>query len=252
MFNRMKEKKEVDRQKKAKQKISDELFSAVSNSDLDAVINIVNEHGTDPEIINVTRAELRHHHKCHGKTVLIHAVRIGNVGVVNALLKAPCINANLRDDEMHPGLASGMQNNNALLAAVNNKNLAIVEILANRVDVNVNAVASGGETPLICAVENFPAAVPVLLAVKGINPNAKNHEGKTALHLACLRRNPMQSDMPPYMKELLSHALTKFDVADNAGFTPLMYAIKRNDQSLIYELSAYRRENQYASSILRM
>lgn len=251
MFNRMKEKKEVERQKKAKKKISDELFSAVSNGALYKVISIVNEHGTDPEIMNATRVNL-HHHKCHGQSVLIHAVRKGNVEIVNALLKAPCINTNLRDDEMHLGWASWMLNNNALLAAVNSKNLALVEILANRIDVNVNAVASGGETPLICAVENFPAAVPVLLAVKGINPNAKNHEGKTALHLACLRRNPMQPEMPRYMKELLSHPLTKFDITDNADMTPLMYAVKRNDDPLIYELSAYRSENQQASSSLRM
>lgn len=251
MFNRIKVKREVDRQKKAKKKISDELFSAISNSVLDKVINIVNEHGTDPEIINATRVNL-HHHKCHGQTVLIHAVRKGNVAMVNALLKAPCINVNLRDDEMHVGWSSSMLNNNVLLAAVNSKNLALVEILANRLDVNVNAVASGGETPLICAVENFPAAVPVLLRIKGINPNAKNHEGKTALHLACLRRNPMQPELPQYMQELLNHSLTKFDVVDHAGMTPLMYAIKRNDQSLIDELTAYRSENQQVSSSLRM
>lgn len=237
MFHRIKEKREVDRQKNAKQKISDDLFEAVTNRDLDKVIKIVNEHGNDPEIINAAKTNhLLRKNKKHGVPVLIHAVRAGDAAIVNALLQSPCININMRDEETQPELASALQHNNALLAAVNNKKIEIVEILAARKDVNVNAVAQGGESPLICAVENFPAAVPVLLRIEGVNLNAKNIHGKTALHLACLRRNPLNPVLPRYLTELLNHDATSLDVTDNDGWTPLMYAIKRSDYTLIYLL----------------
>lgn len=235
MFNHIKEKREAGRQKKAKQIVSDNLFAAVTNNDLAQVVRIIDEHGKDPEIINSTKTDsMLRQHKCHGKTVLIHAVRVGNPEIVRAILKAPCINVNMRDDELRAELPSCRQHNNALLSAVNHKKLEIVEILAAREDVNVNAVAHGGESPLICAVENFPAAVPVLLRVTGINVNAQNDEGKTALHFACLRRNPMSPVMPQYLLELLNHDSTKLDIKDKEGNTPLSYAHKRGD-SLLYD-----------------
>jgi ankyrin repeat protein len=114
--------------------------------------------------------------------------------------------------------------------------VGIVELLAAQPGMDVNAPCLSGKTPLMLVVDYCPAALPALLKVTDLNVNAQDYEQRTALHLACLRRNPLDERLPAYIKLLLNVPDLDKNIMDAHGYTPMMYALKRKDAVLTEEL----------------
>ena len=71
--------------------------------------------------------------------------------------------------------------------------------------------------------------------------DAHNHVGRTALHLACLRRNPYEATVPEYIKLLLKNRNIDRNVPDAEGKTVLMVALERRDavlEDFLYQAGA--------------
>lgn len=248
MFGRLKAKKEHSEQKKEKKKIARDLQKAAMFGWIDNVLELVAKHGDDPQIIN-----WREKHKpgfmsgaeiFFGPTALITAARQGHAEVVRALLKAKSIDVNLVDqaepviEGLRPGVRSirpsspDFYNNTALLAAITAKHLDVANVLAARADVSVNAETGSGMTALIAAVKYVPSCLPALLKMEGVNVNAQDKAGCTALTHACLRRNEYGA-IQDYIYQLLGVKGINVDVADENGWTPLMHVARRGDHELV-------------------
>jgi len=106
----------------------------------------------------------------------------GGVCVAKALLKKGA-NVNYTDKD----------GNTALLLAVKNHHIELVETLLKEKDININAVDQNGYTPLYWAVKyhlhwddenNYTELVEILLKEEGINVNVVDRNGDTLLYWA--------------------------------------------------------------------
>lgn len=250
MFNRWKEKLEHKRKDKQPD-IAFNLRKAAISGATEKVTQILNECHRDPEIVNKVERQKIDEIKQNGATALILAARHGHLEVVKILLAVQGIDLNAVD-HLRPVIESAKSgaisfrpdfneqkdywHNNALHAAAVTKHVEIVELLAATPGMDVNAPCMSGKTPLMLVVDYCPAALPALLQVPGLKVNAQDKDKRTALHLACLRRNPHEERLPAYIKLLLKVPGIDLNLADEHGYTPLMYALKRNDTALIEEL----------------
>ena len=102
--------------------------------------------------------------------------------------------------------------------ACEGKNMEIVKLFIDQ-GVNVNATDAFGMSALHCAVwKGNPQLLELLLQHKG-NPNLRNEEGKTPLYMAC-----QQDDCMECARLLIEHAETDINLADNCHRTPLLEA----------------------------
>lgn len=218
----------------------------------------------------------------YGQSILMPAIRIGDVALLDQLLSANDFDCNRLDSEGWSPLAKaaeaghdatlqrlltvdGINVNGAggyartppLLHAAYRSSQPMIEQLLRAKDIEVNLADDTGTTPLIQAtrmadyynVERLLAVegidvnkhdlngdtalieaagrgsydiVGMLLDVKGIEINAQNKRGRTAVTKAVLRGHNS-------VLELLLRAgrgVIQADLADEDGFTPLMYAAR--------------------------
>ncbi len=115
----------------------------------------------------------------HGQTPLIRAVAKSQVACIKMLLNHPETLVNLRDDN----------GNTAFTTAA--PTLQLLQLLAERDDVDINARNNLGDTALIRTARNdhCPKAVRFLLELKGIDINAVNNDGDSALMCAAAAGN---------------------------------------------------------------
>ncbi len=138
-----------------------------------------------------------------GNTALLSAVHQGNREIVKLLLEQPNINVNIQNQTNWTPLMMAVWLNNTeivrmfcarsdvdvnkgnlLISAADSGSREIVQLLCNNPTLNVNAYESG-RTALICAVRHgFEDIVKILLTKPGIEVDAKDEHGETALTLA--------------------------------------------------------------------
>lgn len=103
-----------------------------------------------------------------------------------------------------------------------------VDLLLERVDVDVNSVDSQGDTPLTRAVErNNPTILRSILANKEIDADLRNGSTKTPLMIACRIRSYAMVSM------LLATGQVDLNAVDRDGQTPLLYAIREDNVAVI-------------------
>jgi serine/threonine-protein phosphatase 6 regulatory ankyrin repeat subunit B len=162
----------------------------------DDVVKALIEHGAN---VNVADD--------NGWTALRIAAHFGRLTTVQALLGAPEININAQDSE----------GSTALYIAALNGNYDVVKELINH-GANVNLANNDRWTPLISATgKGHLTTIQALLSVPGININAKNDGGLTALYIAAL------NDNYDVVKALIKQG-ADVDITDNHGQTPMMVA----------------------------
>ena len=113
--------------------------------------------------------------------------------------------------------------------------------------IDVNLPDNLGRTPLHCALfsyyscfyDNVKALLQYQLKTNQIDFNAQDNKGRTILHLACQNRGDQE-----VVKLILSFASKNdkslnIDIRDNYGMTPLDYAMKRDQLSIVEMLFEY-------------
>ncbi|MGL4394264.1 MAG: ankyrin repeat domain-containing protein [Brevinema sp.] len=141
-----------------------------------AVMQLLLENGADPNLASS-------YNKLHGLTPLMVAAMQGPIENVELLLQY--------EADPHAQTSGIVTGNSALSAAIGAGQVEIVELLLKKgVDINhsVNSRRYYGITPLMLAVdEGNIEIVEMLLEQKGININASDSEGKSALVYAYIR-----------------------------------------------------------------
>lgn len=225
---------------KEKHKAIQHLLQAAENGDAKQALIVLEKYGQDKEVVN---AQLND----NGPTALILATRFGDMNIVNALLKLPCLQINISDStepEQHRASRNNIfhkivpdyYGNTALHEALVRKHLDIVKKLIEHTQLDVTLCNKNGKTALACAVEYCPEAISILLNAHPFDVNCVDINGRTALHSACLRHNPYQETAPQYLMTLLAVEDIDLDIQDTQGYTALMYAGKRKDVGIFKAL----------------
>lgn len=128
--------------------------------------------------------------------------------------------------------ASWASNMNLLQYAARHGKQAIVELLASAPGINVNAVDVAGNTALHLAVFGGHLGVVEFLVVKtpGTNVNARNHMRQTPLHLATHTRNAH------IVEVLLADPTIESNACDVDLQTPLHYAAREGHDDIVQML----------------
>ncbi len=84
----------------------------------------------------------------------------------------------------------------------------------------------------------LPSILPKLFLHKLLQLNDQDSLGKTALHYACQRHNPLSQSrvVPEYLNVLIHNSAVELDAADANGLTPLMIVAARGDKLIAEEL----------------
>ncbi|KAF3070112.1 Ankyrin-1 [Trichoderma lentiforme] len=150
-----------------------------------------------------------------GRTALFLAAYAGNKEVVKELLGKGA--ADLSDERGWITLHAA------------HDNPAILKMLLERPDVNVNAKANGGETALhLACASNRDLDSVKLLMQRGADPLQKDSENVTPLHIAATC-----SYEDSAIRSLLNNIQGPLNIKDNNLQTPLMLAIKRSNTSAV-------------------
>ncbi len=148
-----------------------------------------------------------------GLTLLQHAVLSGKAGAIHYLL-----------DNGFDINAKNQAGATALFLAVDFGNRDGARALAMR-GADINAADSNGQTPLLLAVKKGHADLVDLFLKKGADPAAvDSRTGKTLLHEAALRGYSKVVDI------LLARGIQK-NAKDKDGFTALSYALKYGNKT---------------------
>lgn len=218
-----------------------ELLDAVQSDDLNTVVKLVKIHGNDPVIMNSAGAFSLDLLQYDAASALLIAVNKGYSGVVNALLEAPELDVNIRVDQYRSNysLADYFYHtyNTPLTAALGKGMVNIAEELLRSKKIDVNLTSGAGQSPLMCAVRKCEKMIPALLQFEGINVNAQDSHGKSALHYACFRKNNHEELSADILALLNTHGL-QLDLLDfnDGGWTPLMYAKNNGDRYMVEAL----------------
>lgn len=230
------------------------LFVAMEGKGNECTINVfLDDPRTDPN------------RKCGHLTPLIYAVQRGLTSVIPSFLGRNDIAVNDVNDE----------GESALMIAVKLRNLEIVRLLSAHPEIKVNKRARSGQSVLMRAInpefwaQGNEECIQSLLSVKDLDVNAQDENGLTALHVAMIGGKQLALDLceinkqerNPYhvrhafenardrqlrqhvaAKSLISCGSIKINVADNAGRTPLDYAVAAhkfsNELRLLIEAAA--------------
>ena len=189
---------DVFREKELQGKKNEELFTAITKEDLEAVKKAI-ESGADVNAIGG-----------YGRTPLFVAARNGNLGIVRLLLEHGAdVNA------------ANKYGRTPLYVASQGDNLEVVkELLKHGAD--VNAADKYGSTPLHIAASNGNLKVVRLLLEHGADVNAADKYGWTAL------RSVVQNDYNKLelIKTLLECENINVNITDENGLTPLYIAVR--------------------------
>lgn len=164
-----------------------------------------------------------------GYTPLMWASRLGHRAVVKALLEVPGIDVN----------AANEYGNTALKNACLGDHGDVVKLLvhARGIDVNYRGNSHYSSQALVLsATLGKSAAVRQLLLAPGIDINARNWYGSTALLGA-------SSEGHDDIARMLMAAGIDVNVGDNSGFTPLMMASRNGQVASVAELLSFRNIN---------
>lgn len=119
-----------------------------------------------------------------------------------------------------------LENDTALLAAVANGSLKIVESLLNYPE-NINQPDMQGLTPLHLAALYGYLEISNILLEKGADIRSKDLYHHLPLHLAC------QNNYFDVARLLLKSDLTTINYPNDAGITPLMFAVENCDMKVV-------------------
>lgn len=165
----------------------------------------------------------------HGETALMFAAMNENAKAVKMLLTHP---------ETDP-LAADCDGRTALHMAARYDNADAIRLLLAKVsELDVNTADFEGLAPLHLAVEyGFINAVKALLAHPGINVDAQDSMGRSAVHYTMrIRLDDAKTDEFPEGVHLLAAAGASLNIRDLAGRTPLMLAVQRNAMQIMQAL----------------
>jgi serine/threonine-protein phosphatase 6 regulatory ankyrin repeat subunit B len=150
----------------------------------------------------------------NGRTPLMIATAIGHLQIVQALLSAPGIDIDAKDQF----------GQTALIIAATKGNDEAARALINK-GANVNAANNNGWTPLMSAAQHgHLTTIQILLSAKGIDIDTKNSDGATALILAAA------NGKDDIVKELINNG-ADVNITDNNGRTPQMWALQGGHQT---------------------
>ena len=109
----------------------------------------------------------------------------------------------------------------------------LMKLIAGGANVNARGATSGATALMVAAIEGDVEAIRDLLAVPGIEVNAKNVRGDTALIVALRTRVGDRG-----ANVLIDDPRVDVNIADAKGITPLMWAIKKGDVATVKQLLA--------------
>ena len=169
-----------------------------------------------------------------GDTPLHLAVRGGDTDTIAKLLA-------------HTGIRVNEKNNSgdtALLAAVRAKTTDVVTVLLNHSGIDVNAKNTAGNAPLHIAVRNNDRdIVTALLQNQRIDVNileTASREENTPLHLAIKQHLSSGQSHIRVILLLLGHRGIRPNTKNQLHDSPLMIAVKDEDNTLVSNLLQYR------------
>lgn len=149
-------------------------------------------------------------------TWLIHATRNGQIGMLNALLKAG-VDKEFKDNE----------GRTALMHAAANGQVGILQALINA-GVSIEATDNQGRTALMHAAINGKAGTLKALLKKGAKKSVQDNEGKTAKRHAEEQSSRQEDGNAPALRVLKEAGRTslswkkKHDAAKEAGVTAML------------------------------
>ena len=169
----------------------------------------------------------------NGDTPLLAAVRARQVEVVSLLIRNKSVDVNAKDSA----------NNTALLLAVTSKASAIVTALLAHAKIDVNAKNTAGNAALHLAVENNDRpTVEAILRNARVEANlveTATGEQNTPLHIATLRHINTGQSYIRVILQLLGHNGIRPNIKNRLQDTPLMIAVKEENNTLVSNLLQY-------------
>ena len=106
----------------------------------------------------------------------------------------------------------------------------IVELLSSQQETNLESGDKEAHTPLCISVANGHLQIFARLLRRGANPHAKDKNGMIPLHIAAKRGNV---DAVKSLLKTLDTGRGNIDERDNAGNTPLLYAVQTGKGDLV-------------------
>lgn len=206
------------------------LVQAASEGNLE-VTQLLLEKGADP-LVGASDGKLAHH----------LAAKYGHQEVFELLIHQDLATINLKDQQNQTALfmaakaghqsivqfilkqnepVNSSDGGKALLEAVKCDKKNIVEILAPRMDIDINYGPLVWETVLHAAVTKSPEILHIVLERDDLNLDAQVSDGRTALFTALSSRRDVE------FRLLLDKKANPL-IADNDGMTPLMQTARAN------------------------
>lgn len=225
------------RKSEVKPDSGEDLRRAIISDDVESFERLLAEYGDHPDVINAQAFRTINGNYYFGPTPLILAARHGRTSMAERLLALPELVLNAVDEfpSAH-SMPSDVSHQTALLAALIARKNEVARILIENPACNMNAMTFSRMTVLMVAAEFDPDVLPLILEREGVEVDAVDERGRTALHYACLRRNPLSENIPQYITSLLENPAVSLDIADVEGMTALMYAASRKDVTLVVAL----------------